>query len=168
MVIDVAVLVLADTLLLQPFIDFLGLRQTVFASTHTPLSVSIVRTYGVWFAMSLLLAWLYFAKQESSRAQATIGKRFMGLMVFTVSEERLTFQQASGRFWSKSLSFATLLIGFISAFWNTDHRALHDQIAETVVVCANEDTMFLSQSTPFDANKKPAPSLGAGLSAENI
>jgi uncharacterized RDD family membrane protein YckC len=162
MLIDGAILVLVDTLLLQPFIAFLGLRQTVFASAHTPLSVSMVRTYGVWFVMSLLAAWLYFAKQESSQAQATIGKRFMGLIVFSRSEERLSFHEASIRFWSKFLSLGTLTIGFFSAFWDKKHRSLHDQIAHSVVVCENPVAFSVSVLVE---KEKPAPE-SAGLSTE--
>ena len=154
MLIDIAALVLVDTLLLQPFIDFLGLRQTVFASSHTPLSVSIVRTYGVWFFMSILIAWLYFAKQESSGAQATIGKRFMGLIVFSKTEERLTFRQASVRFWSKFLSLGTLTIGFFSAFWDRKSRALHDHIAHSLVVCEKPEAFA---PIPMDELEKEKP-----------
>jgi uncharacterized RDD family membrane protein YckC len=160
MLIDGAILVLVDTLLLQPFIDFLGLRQTVFASAHTPLSVSIVRTYGVWFAMSLVAAWLYFAKQESGRAQATLGKRFMGLIVFSETEERLSFREASVRFWSKFLSLGTLTIGFLHAFWDKEHRALHDHIADSYVVCENSQAIM----APVE-KEKPAP-IGAGLNTQ--
>ena len=151
LLIDTCILTLIDVLLLQPFIDFLGLRQTVLASARTPLSVSIVRTYGVWFLMSLAVAWLYFAKQESSLAQGTLGKRFMRLIVFSKFEDRLTFNQASIRFWSKFLSLGTLTLGFISAFWDKKHRALHDHIAHTVVICENPNAFL-----PQPEKEKPA------------
>jgi uncharacterized RDD family membrane protein YckC len=167
MLIDVALLVLADTLLLQPFIDLLGLRQSAGASIHTPLAVTIVRTYGVWLMMAIVLAWLYFAKQESSQAQATIGKRFMGLMVFGTDEERLTFAETSARFFSKLISGATLLIGFLSAFWDPERRSLHDHISRSIVVCSN-DVAFQPATIEISEQKteKPAPN-NAGLVSES-
>src|ERR1051326_3727912 len=91
-------------ILLLCVFSVLGLRLAHEPLQHAPASVLIVRTYGVWLAFSLGAAWLYFAFMESSRGQATIGKRIMGLMVFTKDEGRLTFREASLRFWAKLLA----------------------------------------------------------------
>ncbi|MDX6534177.1 MAG: hypothetical protein QOF68_1921 [Gaiellales bacterium] len=82
----------------------------------------------------LVLDWLYFAYQESSEAQATLGKRALGIKVTDVEGNRITFARATGRYFAKILSALTLLIGYIMAAFTARKQALHDLIAGTLVV----------------------------------
>src|SRR5581483_10545849 len=132
--IDVALLMLVAALLFEPVLEVLGLRAASEALHRVPFSVDIVRAYGAELVLLILAAWLYFSKMESSRFQATVGKRIMGLMVFTRDESRLTFRQASRRFWAKVLSVMTCFFGFFLAIGDVKHRALHDRIAASVVL----------------------------------
>jgi uncharacterized RDD family membrane protein YckC len=84
--------------------------------------------------IGLVLAWLYFAFQESSAVSATLGKRALGLRVLRSDGMRLSFGRATGRFFAKFLSGAILLIGYIMAGFTDRKRALHDMIADTVVI----------------------------------
>jgi uncharacterized RDD family membrane protein YckC len=83
---------------------------------------------------STIVKWLYFALQESSSAQATVGKRVMGLKVMSLAGQRIGFGQASGRFFSKIISGMILCIGYIMAGFTERKQALHDMIAGTLVV----------------------------------
>ncbi len=83
---------------------------------------------------SLTVRWLYFALQESSSAQATLGKRAMGLRVTNLQGGRIGFGQATGRFFSKLISGMILCIGYIMAGFTERKQALHDMIAGTLVV----------------------------------
>ncbi|MEZ5460258.1 RDD family protein [Dokdonella sp.] len=78
--------------------------------------------------------WLYFALQESSAVQATLGKRAMGLIVTDGKGQRLGFGQATGRFFAAAISHITFYIGYMLAGWTTRKQALHDLIADTCVV----------------------------------
>lgn len=78
--------------------------------------------------------WLYFALQESSSVQATLGKRAMGLIVTDGKGQRLSFGQASGRFFAAAISWITLYVGYALAGWTSRKQALHDLIADTCVV----------------------------------
>lgn len=85
--------------------------------------------------VGLVVAWLYFAFQESSEAGATLGKRILGLRVVRgIDGSRLTFARATGRFLAKFVSAFILLIGYIMAGFTERKRALHDMIADTVVI----------------------------------
>ncbi|MCW5744806.1 MAG: RDD family protein [Alphaproteobacteria bacterium] len=84
--------------------------------------------------IGIILAWLYFALQESSEAGATLGKRALGLRVLRGDGVRLSFGRATGRFFAKFLSAVILLIGYIMAAFTERKRALHDMIADTVVI----------------------------------
>jgi uncharacterized RDD family membrane protein YckC len=81
-----------------------------------------------------LLAWMYFTLQECSKHQATWGKRICGLRVADTNGKRMTFSRATVRYFSKFLSAALMMIGFIMAAFTERHQALHDLIAETVVL----------------------------------
>jgi uncharacterized RDD family membrane protein YckC len=86
--------------------------------------------------LGIVIAWLYFAFQESSAAGATLGKRALGLRVLRGDGMRLSFGRATGRFFAKIISGVILLIGFIMAGFTERKRALHDMIADTVVIRA--------------------------------
>ena len=81
-----------------------------------------------------LVGWLYFALQESSGAQATLGKRGVGIKVVGLSGERISFGRATGRYFGKMLSQLTLLIGYLIQPFTEKKQALHDMLAETLVV----------------------------------
>lgn len=84
--------------------------------------------------ISIVLAWLYFAFQESSEAGATLGKRALGLRVLRGDGARLSFGRATGRYFAKFLSAVILGIGFIMVAFTDRKRGLHDMIADTVVI----------------------------------
>ncbi|HXZ26656.1 MAG TPA: RDD family protein [Terriglobales bacterium] len=84
--------------------------------------------------VGLLSYWLYFAFFESSSKQATLGKRVVGIYVTDLGGRRISFARATGRHFSKLISSATLLIGYMMAGWTEKKQALHDMIAGTLVL----------------------------------
>ncbi|HET6841653.1 MAG TPA: RDD family protein [Candidatus Angelobacter sp.] len=76
--------------------------------------------------------WLYFALQESSQHQATIGKRAMKIYVTDIQGQRISFGQATGRYFSKILS-DILCIGYLMVAFTDKKQGLHDMIASTLV-----------------------------------
>jgi uncharacterized RDD family membrane protein YckC len=90
-------------------------------------------TFFLAYVILLVLNVLYFAFQESSIHQATIGKRAMGLVVTDLAGERLTFMNALGRYFARILSAITLLIGYIIQPFTERKQALHDIVAGTLV-----------------------------------
>ena len=86
--------------------------------------------------VGVLTFWLYFALQESSSKQATLGKRLMGIYVASTDKAQLTFLQASIRHFSKYLS-TIFFIGFIMAAFTQKKQALHDMIADALVLKKN-------------------------------
>jgi uncharacterized RDD family membrane protein YckC len=84
--------------------------------------------------ISLVIGWLYFALLESSERGATVGKMVMGLRVVTSDGRRLSFMNATGRYFAKILSAIILCIGFIMIAFTDKKRGLHDMIAGTLVI----------------------------------
>ena len=81
-----------------------------------------------------LICWLYFASFESSRWQATPGKRILGLYVTDLNGHRLSFARATGRYVGKALENLTLFIGFVMAGFTAKKQALHDIVASCLVL----------------------------------
>ena len=77
---------------------------------------------------------VYFALLESSERGATVGKMAMGLRVVTDQGERLSFLNATGRYFAKIISAIILCIGFIMIAFTDRKRGLHDMIAGTLVI----------------------------------
>lgn len=84
--------------------------------------------------LAFVFFWLYFALQESSKAQATLGKRVMGLKVVGADGGRISFGRATGRTLGKWVSNMTLYFGYYMAGFTKKRQALHDLMADTFVV----------------------------------
>jgi uncharacterized RDD family membrane protein YckC len=83
---------------------------------------------------ALAIYWLYFALMESSERGATLGKMAVGLRVVTGQGQRLSFLNATGRYFAKFVSAIILGIGFIMVAFTERKRGLHDMIADTLVI----------------------------------
>lgn len=87
--------------------------------------------YGL---ITAIAGFLYYTLQESSAAQATLGKRMLHIKVTDLNGGRISFGRAALRYFAKILSAVILLIGFIMAAFTEKKQALHDMIAGTLVV----------------------------------
>ena len=108
---------------------FAGLANEVEAGETASAAFVLVFYLGYW-----IVAALYYSLQESSAAQATLGKRALGIKVADLDGRRIGFGQALGRWFAASLSYLTLYIGFLMAAFTERKRALHDFVAGTQVV----------------------------------
>lgn len=89
---------------------------------------------GVGYLVGTVIGWLYYALQESSPKQATIGKQALGIVVTDLDNRQITFGKATIRYFAKILSGLILLIGYIMAAFTERKQALHDMLAGTLVV----------------------------------
>jgi uncharacterized RDD family membrane protein YckC len=78
--------------------------------------------------------WLYEAWLTSSEWQATLGKRALGIAVTGVDGSRISFARATGRYFAKWISAFIFGIGYIMAAFTERKQALHDMIADTLVI----------------------------------
>ena len=99
----------------------------------SPLMNSFGLIYFITFVMPIIFDWLYHALMESSSKSATLGKLAFGLKVVTDNGERLTFANATGRYFAKYVSAFILGIGFLMVAFQREKRGLHDFMAGTVV-----------------------------------
>ncbi len=84
----------------------------------------------------LLIGWLYEALMTSSRRGATLGKQALGLRVIRADGARLSFRRATARYFLKYIitPLVPLLIGYLMAAFTARKRALHDVLADTLVI----------------------------------
>jgi uncharacterized RDD family membrane protein YckC len=82
-----------------------------------------------------LIVWFFYAPFfESSVIRATIGKKLMGIQVSDVAGGRLSFKAAFLRSVMKFVSSCFLFIPHLLALFTQRRQALHDIVAESVVV----------------------------------
>jgi uncharacterized RDD family membrane protein YckC len=91
-------------------------------------------TFGAGIVLTFVAPWLYEAFMLSSEWQATVGKRAMSIVVTGAGGGRISFARATGRHFAKYVSAFILLIGFIMAAFTAKKQALHDMMAETLVI----------------------------------
>jgi len=91
-------------------------------------------TFGAGAVLFLVGPWLYEAFMLSSEWQATVGKRAMSIVVTGIDGKRISFARATGRHFAKILSTFLLCVGYIMAAFTEKKQALHDMLAETLVV----------------------------------
>ncbi len=107
----------------------------MFRRGMTPGAVIASYASGANIA-TVVLNWLYYALQESGPMQATLGKRALGIKVVGAGGQRISFANATGRFFGKYISTIICCIGYLFPLWDARRQALHDKIANTFVVNA--------------------------------
>jgi len=91
-------------------------------------------TLGVGWFSAFVLPWIYEAVMLSSAKQATLGKMALGIAVTDVGGGRISFARATGRHFAKWVSGLLIGIGFLMAAFTEKKQALHDMMAETLVI----------------------------------
>ena len=96
----------------------------------------------IWASLAffVVMSWAYFAGCESSKWQATPGKRLLGLKVTDESGGRASFYKASLRFW---FGRALMHVPYVGIYYflvdcgrvafSRDGRAVHDLMAGCLV-----------------------------------
>ena len=101
---------------------------------HAVSGLLIAATFGIGIIAIFLLPWVYEAWLHSSEWEATVGKRALGIRVTDLQGGRISFTRATGRHFAKYISAFILGIGFIMAGFTRKKQALHNMIAETLVI----------------------------------
>jgi len=101
---------------------------------NSPEEEMMLVAQGLGFILGVLIAWLYYGLMESSQYQATVGKQAIGAIVINKYGERISFGQASGRYFGKILSALLFCIGFIMVGLTEKKQGLHDLMAGTYVI----------------------------------
>ena len=135
--------------LLMTMIAVLGFVNAIDFSEPDP--GALMASLSTFYLIYYLGWWLYFALQESSTAQATLGKRLVGIKVSDMQGQPLSFMHAAGRQLGGAVSAMTFTIGYLMAAFTRRKQALHDLMAGCVVVNKNFDAkqiVMVNQNPP--------------------
>ena len=88
----------------------------------------------VTYLLGALVGVFYYAGMHSSKWQATLGKRMVGIKVIHSRGGRISFLRGVWRYIATFFSGITLYIGYMMAGFTERKQALHDKMAETLVV----------------------------------
>ena len=125
--IDAIILGVANSILSSIFIS----SYSAFPDPNDPVVMAAAFSNSI---LGMAVGWLYFALMESSKRQATLGKMALNMRVTGLQGERISFLNATGRYFGKILSAIILLIGFIMVAFSDKKQGLHDRLAGTYVV----------------------------------
>jgi uncharacterized RDD family membrane protein YckC len=92
--------------------------------------ITTLKAQGIAFFIAIL----YEAIFLSGPWMATPGKRLMGIKVVDINSAPINFWRAMGRTLSKVFISSIFLIGFIMAAFTSKKQALHDLMANTIVI----------------------------------
>ena len=82
----------------------------------------------------IIPAWLYWSLQQSGKRQSTIGQNALGIKTLSLDGSKISFGQATGRYFGNWLNFFSFFIGFIMFFFNNKNQCLHDYLSGCIVV----------------------------------
>lgn len=74
-----------DSVLSQGAVYVAALALSLFGAPQTPEAI-----FAIYFILGLIISTLYYSLQHSSKSQATVGKRLMGLKLITLKGERVS------------------------------------------------------------------------------
>ncbi|WP_208345301.1 RDD family protein, partial [Aetokthonos hydrillicola] len=100
----VAILIDGIVLIIFDFVAFGRPNETVNSQAAVVYNILII-----------ICNWLYFAIMESSRLQSTLGKSLLGITVTNTHGNRISFGQATARYFAKVLWFLIFIVGVLIA-----------------------------------------------------
>ena len=123
-------------------IDFFVISM-LFIFFATCLITTYHHTLFLIFVAALpFVLWLYSAGMESSSFQGTLGKMIIGIKVTDLEGKKISFLRATTRFFGKILSFLILGVGFLMVIWTIQQQALHDILADCLVIRSSPGSMW--------------------------
>jgi len=119
-------------------IDLVILNVVIFLSLSFVPGGSdlLIDNFAAFFIPITILGWLYFAGLHSSKWQASVGKKVLGLKVVDKEFNRISFVRATGRHFAEILSSMIIFIGYLMVRWTEKNQGLHDMKAGTYVAKA--------------------------------
>ncbi|HLD99310.1 MAG TPA: RDD family protein [Bdellovibrionota bacterium] len=117
--------------------QFASIGQRFIAMLLDGLVIAIpfaILNHAIPLLGGLAVLFFYAPIFESSELQATLGKHWMGLQVKDLEGRRITLRTAIIRNIVKAFSSMLFFIGHLVALFTDKRQAVHDLLADTVVV----------------------------------
>lgn len=113
----------------------MGISAGIFEDLDNPATQMIFLSFSLVIgSAAMIVTWLYYAMMESSSYQGTLGKMALSIKVTNMEGQKITFAQATGRFFGKILSTFILYIGYFMIGFTEKKQGLHDILAQCLVL----------------------------------
>jgi uncharacterized RDD family membrane protein YckC len=86
------------------------------------------------FLIPIIPAWLYWSLQQSGKSQSTVGQNVFDIKTISTDGSKISFGQATGRYFGNFLNVLTFFVGFFMFFFNNKKQCLHDYLSGCIVV----------------------------------
>lgn len=93
-----------------------------------------IMAYLVPFPSIFIFKLIYGSVVESSKAQATIGKKILNIKVTDLEGSQVSFGRSLARNFSKVLSVIPFFFGYLYSFLNKKNQCWHDIAADSLVI----------------------------------
>lgn len=135
-VIDALILLVPTVILVGLFAGFVFLNRDSLDHEEEGLPAVLVIALVLLAVAMIVINWLYEALMTSSPRGATFGKMALGLRIVRFDGAQLSFGRATARHFAKYMvtPMVPLAIGYIMAAFTNRKRALHDILADTLVI----------------------------------
>jgi uncharacterized RDD family membrane protein YckC len=133
-VLDAFIVSIAAGVIIGAFVAAFLLSDESIDDNKEPLV--IISGVIVMVLALLVVSWLYEALMTSSVRGATLGKQALGLRIVRADGAQLSFGRATTRHFLKVMitPLVPLAIGYLMAAFTNHKRALHDFLADTLVI----------------------------------
>lgn len=142
MLIDIVIIVFIFYLISKVF-DWIGLGITninlrnvfhvdIEAKNMSETKIQIFKTCLGFVPIIYFALTIYITNGQS------IGKKILGIKIISIYHHRISLWHCIERSLGYVASTLELMIGFYQVFWNPNRMALHDRIAETIVIKARQ------------------------------
>jgi uncharacterized RDD family membrane protein YckC len=131
---DAFIMTIAAVVIVGIFIAVILLvDESIDDSKDSPV---IIGSVIVMVLALLVINWLYEALMTSSPRGATLGKQALGLRIVRADGAQLSFGRATARHFLKIMitPLVPFAIGYLMAAFTARKRALHDVLADTLVI----------------------------------
>jgi uncharacterized RDD family membrane protein YckC len=134
--IDAVILSVAAMVIVAIFVAFVLASGASFDDKDKAEAPLVALAIVLLIVALLVVGWLYEALLTSSARGATFGKQALGLRIIRADGERLSFGRATARHFLKAMitPLVPLFIGYVMAAFTNRKRALHDFLADTLVI----------------------------------
>ena len=124
----------APPTLTEQYQFFAYFEPIVFDASRTSYMRSFLRKYPMEAGIAfLLIPWVWFALMEAWRG-GSLGKLLVGIRVRRKDYGKVNIVISTIRFLGKIISTLILMLGYLLALFDRKRQALHDKVANTIVL----------------------------------
>jgi len=141
LIIDGIIVGVAQSFIIVPILGVMGFNfatnledGNMSEAEAIGMFASIMATMGTTILISAIIGILYYVLMETSKFQGTVGKIALGLKVTDMNGGKLDVSKSLIRNLGKIISGLILYVGYIMAGFTEKKQALHDMLANTLVV----------------------------------